>query len=408
MLATTLLKRSLLLLTVLLFGITCGAANCKSIAQLNMWETQGVTLGSAVQAADGLIWSGSLNGHLRRYDPRTPNGIVSERKMQFGVGAIHLTKVESAGGKELIVVAHGNGLNCYGTDGAALSIQEALGTTFSTPGIAWKDQILFVGEDSLFWRFNSSDLSAKMETNGPRTGALTCAPCLLQVPEPVLVFGGKTLGNILTREYKYLVTMVPVSGPNAGRPKAIDLERTLGIVVFRPTAVTVKNRELAFMVTDEGKILIADGEQVNFSPVFDLKTTPHSPVIQMKDNNLCVLGFESHNSSYTKTIFTPDGKLVSKSTIRDSSATAINSKPVSEPALVEDSKGNICVLQGFADRILRLIDLENGRVEATLQTKKLVTNRPSQLTATDFFVSEEEGDLPLNMTNQYLIRVKDD
>lgn len=428
MCASSLVKHSVLLFALLL-RITCGPADCKSILQLNSWETQGPSDGYAIQTADGLIWCGSLNGCLRRYDPKIPHRIISENKLAFGIGPV--TKLEAPTGMEVIVVGHGNGINCYAANGTALMVSENVGATFDYPPVQFKDSLLFIPTDSSAYRLSVNDLKLEQIAKDlPGTG--TCPANLMLNPRPVIVYGTKYLGDVLTREYSYSVILRPVSrteaekavlfevhkcataeevyGSNGCPPKKdLGLSRLkLGKVEYRPTVVSRTGSDLAVMVTTEGKVLTADVEKVNYEPIFDLKSRALGPVIQLKGNNLCVLSFDSDNSSYTKTVFNLEGQLVSKSTIQEPSGTAVSSKPVSEPALFENRQGNVCVLQGFADRILRLINLENGRVEAVLRTKNVVTKRPAQLTSTDFFLTEEEGDLPLNMTNQYFVRVLDD
>jgi len=400
-----------LLLATLLTGLAMSSRSAVSaeLRILNSYDTLGDSSGAAVQTSDGLIWTGAVNGRLRRFDPASPGRIVSETKLEFGIERCLMTTWDKKN-KEIVLVGHGNGHNCYATDGTELFREEDLGATFSEAGINWDDQIVLVSRDGVSHRFNNSDLRLEEfdHRDGALPGSLTCAPTLMLRPEPVLIFGTKALGDVLTRAYAYYITLTPLSGQHAGHPTTFPL-KSIGKVVFRPTIVRIGSHDRAFIVTTKGEVITADRGKVNAVPIIHLNSAEvWTPVIDLNDQRLCVFAYDGTLTPYVRWLFSSDGALISKSTVQDVGRSALSAKASSPPLIFRDKGERVLILQGFNDRYLRLIDVATGKVKASLKTNDIITVSPVLLDRSHVFVTETHSHFDNQIsefTKQTLIEV---
>lgn len=291
--------------------------------------------------------------------------------MKFGVTNC-ITKIRDETDREVVVIGLGNGINCFAIDGSPLLMKDDLGSSFTSgPPITWQNDLLFVSGAGSVHRLSPRNLKFESLKCEGFSATATSPAALMNSPAPIIIRGTKCLGDVVRRYYRYDLTAIPMFEHKTGQPTIFGIGRTpsderadlnLGRVLFKPTIVTDGTSHFALIVTDRGNVFSFRDNKLNYSPLIDLKSTPCSPVIQLAADRFCIFTFDLDDSCYIKVEFTSNGELISKNTVQDKTGTAVLAKPASEPLAFANTKGKTNILQGFSDRLLRLIDVSSGRV----------------------------------------------
>jgi len=385
----------------------------KHLRIVNTYSTYGLTDGRAVLGPDGCIWIGNLNGTLSRLDTSS-NRVISEKKLKGGIR--RCLKTFYTGDRPVLVVGTSKGLYCFGDDGSEFSyIPEPIGASNAREPIANGNELLILAEDGLIYILDKDCRLNRTSTNIP--GAPTSDPALLGTPHRLAIYGVAVVGDFITQENRYQIVIAPL---NSGSYRIQDVrtnatnQRNDGTEQIVATAVYQEhNSDIGLALTQHGKVFKVDHNGLSKNPLIDLKCSPVSRLIVTDTNRVALIGTDALTKRPCRYIFSMNGKLLSQTILQDIGGNCVensgdNSESLAASAVSTDN-GRLTALIGFSNKeksCVRLIDVLTGLVLATLKIPGEI-QCVSYLQGRDFFVAENSGPLPEELTKHYLVRVGD-
>lgn len=374
----------------------------KTISILNSFTSKGLNEGAAALGDDGFIWNGTITSVLRRFDPAIPGKIVSEEPLTGG--AFRAVKsFKPAGHSSLMVIGTGTGVDCFDTSGKRVFSYADSDAALEVPPIEIGSKLIFVDNGGRICSLTVEPIDFKQITKSTRgyrfgfLGSFTSA-------SPTFIFSVATVTDAISGQESVEICFADLSGAASSQPIESDAHGIhLGNVVLQPTIVS----ETAFLATDRGNVLTASRTKVNTTPLLKSDLEICAPIIHKGLDQLSILGTNQALKSFDVISFSTTGKITSRRTITDSDENAITARTTSLPVIFKDKNNTHYALIAFSDSYVRLINIDSGQVVAKL--KNPTSNKIANITQLDtrrFWLSEESGPEPDELTNQYLVQIE--
>lgn len=379
----------------------------KSLRIVNSFITKGLHDGYAALGPDDYIWFGNYLGKLRRFDPAT--NIVSEHRVLDG-GVVGCLGTITRSGKRMVFVGVGSGsYYFFGEDGALVhSSKEQLRTTLAQPPLVDGENLFCLSESGLAFKLDEN-LRLVRIGNNLLPGAPTSWPSLIKKPYEALVFGTANIGDFITQENQYNLVIDPL---DSSRAQLVEILGFKSKKIIKTTAASLPEVDIVLAVNEVGEVFKVDYQGVKKNPIINLNCVPVTAVILLGDGRLALIGNDLKGKEQTdgggspvRCLFTIDGRLISRTPLQTFSGETVEHGGIN--ATTVSDQGRLTALIGFQDCYLRLIDVQTGMVLASLKTPSPIPVPPQHLQSTDYYVAEESGPLPDEVTRHYVVRIVD-
>lgn len=383
-------------------------AQSKSIRVLNTYTTKGRNYGAAVLGDDGLIWNATITSVLRRFHPKTPGKIVSEQKLNGGVYRA-ATKFQLSGKENVMVFGTGTGVECFDTSGKNIFSYGNCNTCLAEQPVEFESKLIFVGNDGSLFSLTVNPFKFAKITK-TTCGALTSPAGIFKLgSHPNITYAVESMPDVISGELQQNICVSDLAGGATSQKVAQRKEGSLvPVISIGPTIIPIPgSEEVAFWTTNRGHVLKSSGSTAEVTPSVRTDLEVCAPVVVASQDRLIVIGTSNSLKTFDAITFTTSGKILFRKSIVDSDGSAISAKASGIPAVFKGTEGRSLAFIGFTDHYVRLIDLNSATVLASL--KLPVTEQIENICRLDenrFWVSEESGGEPDEITKHYLIRIE--
>lgn len=374
----------------------------KQFKLVSQYTIKGLSDGKAVKGDDGYIWTGNVNGIVRRLDPSKANAIVSEDSAGRGIrGAIK--KFGRVVGQAKVVVGSSVGATCYNADGSKIEPNPlSVGASLAQAPLGYGTGLLFLAKNGLPYKLDEECKSLVKVSNGAIPGAPTSRATLMTNPQPVMVYGTAMTADFITQDNKYSVAFATIGGSIKVQELSPKDGKMIDSIVVHETSPEGTVHEKLLILTDKGYLLPANHQGLNRGVPKPIACMPKTPMSDLGNGTFAVFCTNPPEKKTTSLIFNSSGEEISRTEVRDYQKAVVNAEPTSEATIFMDGNRPTAIM-GFSDSTVKVIDLQTGIALDSFATVSKVTSAPSPIGGSEFYISEESGPLPEELTKSYIV-----